>query len=158
MKRMASVSVLMLAAALTASAQFEVAPDHFVDDNVSVAASTPAADRLQQEIAEQQAALQASKAMLQTGEEKVEQLRQEAISAGIQGDGAGPQISAYREEQTRFEVLRSSLASRITTAEATLVSLQDELAALGAPTSKPVVVASGNRARHPAGSVLLASR
>ncbi len=158
MKKMATVYLLMLAAALPASAQFEVAPDHFTGDRDAIADSTPAADQLRDKIAEQQAKLQACKATLAAREEKVEELRQEAVSAGIQGDGAGPQISAYLGEKHDVEVLRSAITVRIKAAESVIASLQDELAALSAPQHGKAALVSRTRTSHPSGPVLLATR
>jgi len=45
--------------------------------------------------------------------EQVENTRQEAISAGIQGDGAGAFIDAYRQEQKELEELQAALAPQI---------------------------------------------
>ncbi len=158
MKRMATVYLLMLAAALPASAQFEVAPDHYTDDREAISASMPAADQLRHKIAEQQSALQASKAMLAAREQKLEELRQDAISAGIEGDGAGPQLSAYQAEQHDVEILRSAVAVRIQAAESVIASLQDELAAQSAPRTDTAGLTSRTRTSHHSGRVLLAAR
>jgi hypothetical protein len=50
---------------------------------------------------------------LQMKSEMVEESRQNAISAGIQGDGAGPYIDGYRQQQKEMEMMRASLTPKI---------------------------------------------
>ena len=159
MKKMATVYLLLLAAALPASAQFEVSPDHYLDEQEPVRASIPAGDRLRQEIAEQQAAIRASKATLAERRENLDLLLQEAMTAGMQADGGAGQVEAYLAAEHNFQVISTTLAARIKSDETRLASLQNELAALRAPQKPgPATVASRTRHGRTKGEVLLASR
>jgi hypothetical protein len=61
--------------------------------------------------------------LLQAKREQVESARQEAISAGIEGDGAGPFIDEYREQQMALEALQAALTPKIEQARATIAGL-----------------------------------
>ena len=61
---------------------------------------------------------------LRAKSEVVEEARQAAISAGIQGDGAGPSIDAYRQQQKEMEALRAALTPQIEQARATTAQLK----------------------------------
>jgi hypothetical protein len=65
---------------------------------------------------------------LRVKSEIVEQARQEAISAGILGDGAGPWIDTYRQQRTELEQLQAALAPQIN-------DVRSQIAALTSPES-----------------------
>jgi hypothetical protein len=93
--------LLMLMPALPALPQAEVNPDHFADPpDAQVSYVSP--DRL---------AAEAYSAELQSQENLVEETRQEAISAGIEGDGAASYITEYREQMSELSELRAKLES-----------------------------------------------
>lgn len=104
-------SVAALAAIQPAAAQFEVSPDHFDDPHI---AQTPEAVRAEQKlrdnIAEEQALLDSYARQLAVEARQAEDLRQEAISAGIAGDGGGMLIAAFRSEQEELQALQASLS------------------------------------------------
>ncbi len=159
MKRMACTYLLLLAAALPASAQFEVSPDHYVDDREQVKAAISPADRLREEIAQKQAEIQASKAMLASRRDQLEVLRQEAITAGMASDGGSGVVYEYLAAEHEFSVQSTTLAARLQSDETALSSMRTELAALSAPQKfGPAPVASGSSHGRTKGEVILASR
>ena len=159
MKRMACTYLLLLAAALPASAQFEVSPDHYVDDREQVRTAISPADRLREEIAEKQAQIQASKAMLASRREQLEVLRQEAVATGLAYDGGSGAVSEYLAAKHDFSVLSTTIAAQIQSDETALGAMRTELAALSAPQkSGPAPVAAKARHGRTKGEVLLASR
>jgi hypothetical protein len=94
--------LLMLMPAAPAFPQAEVNPDHFADPpeaQVSMAAPDLGG------------AAEAYSAELQAQENVVEETRQAAISAGIQGDGAGSYISEYQNQMSQLTELRAKLKS-----------------------------------------------
>ena len=126
----AAESLLFLAACLPAAAQVSVNPNHRSDGSSQSSASTqePQVEALQPQ-------LKSYEQQLQAKAEQVENARQEAISAGIQGDGAGPFIDAYRQEQKELEVLQAALAPQIEQVRATIAALSrmDSQASLASP-------------------------
>ena len=92
--------LLMLMPAAPAFPQAEVSPDHF---------AAPPEAQVSYVSPDHQAAPQAYSAELEAQENLVEDARQEAISAGIVGDGAGSYIDAYREQVSALEGLRAKL-------------------------------------------------
>jgi uncharacterized protein YukE len=115
----AAQSLLLLAACLAAVAQSEIAPDHF-PDQASPVASTP---RQVAQVRPLQTRLEDYENLLRTKREQVENARQEAISAGIQGDGAGSFIDAYQQQQMELEALQAALNPKIDEARATIAGL-----------------------------------
>lgn len=115
----AAQSLLLLAACLTAVAQSEIAPDHFPDQD-SPAVSAP---RQEAQLKPVQTRLEDYENLLRAKQEKVENARQEAISAGIQGDGAEPFIEAYQQQQMELETLQAALTPKIDEARATIAGL-----------------------------------
>ena len=105
----AAQSLLLLAACLAAVAQSEIAPDHFPDQAAPVAIAPCQGAQVQP----LQTQLEDYENLLREKAEQVENARQEAISAGIQGDGAGPFIDAYREQQVELEALQAALTPKI---------------------------------------------
>src|SRR5262249_35561172 len=105
-KQLERMFLFVLFFAAPALAQFEIAPDHFpsADELAVQPASTHAAQR-EQRVAEQQAILAEYRAQIKGKSESVEVARQEAISAGIQGDGAGSYIEAYDQQRKELELL-----------------------------------------------------
>jgi hypothetical protein len=55
--------------------------------------------------------------------ELVENARQDAIAAGIQGDGAQDYVYVYQSEQAQAELLQATLVPRIKQMRATIASL-----------------------------------
>jgi hypothetical protein len=115
----AAQSLLLLAACLAAGAQSEIAPDHFPDEAAPVAS----APRQEAQVKPVQTRLDDYQQQLQVKSEMVENARQEAISAGIVGDGAGPFIDAYRQQQAELEALQTALTPKIDQARAIIAGL-----------------------------------
>jgi hypothetical protein len=112
-------SLLLLAACVTAVAQSEIAPDHFPDQAAPVAF----APRQEAQVRPLQTRLEDYQQQLRVKSEMVENARQEAISAGIVGDGAGPFIEAYREQQVELEALEAALTPKIEQARKLIADL-----------------------------------
>jgi hypothetical protein len=124
--------LLFLAACLPAAAQASVNPNHGSDGSSQTSAITQEAQvkALQQQ-------LKTYEQQLQAKAEQVENARQDAISAGIQGDGAGPFIDAYRQEQKELEVLQAALAPQIEQTRTMITTLtMPALPSDSAPTPK----------------------
>ena len=117
----AAQSLLLLAACLAAVAQSEIAPDHFPDQASPVAF----APRQEAQVRPVQTRLEDYEKLLRAKEEQVEDARQEAISAGIVGDGAGPFIDAYQQQQAELEALQASLTPKIDQARAIIAGLRN---------------------------------
>ncbi len=115
----AAQSLLLLAACIAAGAQSEIAPDHF-PDQPSPASFTP---RQEAQVRPVQTRLEDYENLLQAKREQVESARQEAISAGIQGDGAGPFIDYYRQKQMELEALQAALSPKIDEARKLIAGL-----------------------------------
>jgi hypothetical protein len=115
----AAQSLLLLAACVAAVAQSEISPDHFPDQASPVAF----APRQEAQIQPLQTLLDDYQQQLQVKSEMVENARQEAISAGIAGDGAGPFVDIYRDQQMELEALQAALTPKIEQARAIIVSL-----------------------------------
>lgn len=115
----AAQSLLLLAACLAAVAQSEIAPDHFPDQASPVAL----APRQQAQLRPVQTRLDDYENLLQAKREQVENARQEAISAGIVGDGAGSFIDEYRQQQMELEALQAALTPKIDRERATIAGL-----------------------------------
>ncbi len=112
-------SLLMLAACLAAVAQSEIAPDHFPDQAVLVAS----APQQEAQVRPVQTRLEDYEKLLQAKREQVENARQEAVSAGIQGDGAAPFIDFYQQQQMELEALQASLTPKIDQARKLIAGL-----------------------------------
>jgi hypothetical protein len=123
----AAQSLLFLAACVPAAAQANVNQNHRSDGSSQSSASTqePQVEALQPQ-------LKSYEQQLQAKVEQVENARQEAISAGIQGDGAGPFIDVYRQEQKELELLQAALAPQIERTRAMIANLT-----MPAPPSNP---------------------
>ena len=119
--KIAAMSLLTLASAMRVMAQAEVNPDHFPDEATPVAAVRP---EIQAEIEQQKERVNNYEAQLKAKAALVEESRNEAMSAGMQGDGAGSFIDAYNANVEEFEALRASLTPRITMALQTIASLE----------------------------------
>ncbi len=117
----AAQSLLLLAACVAAVAQSEIAPDHFPDQAVLVAA----APRQEAQAQPVQTRLEDYENLLRAKEEQVEGARQDAISAGIVGDGAGSFIDAYRQQQAELEALQAALTPKIDQARAIIAGLRN---------------------------------
>ena len=114
----AAQSVLLLAACLAAVAQSEIDPDHFPDQDAPVVS----APRQEAQLRPVQSRLEDYENLLRTKQEQVENARQEAVSAGIQGDGAGPFIDMHRQQQMELEALQAALTPKIEQARAVIAA------------------------------------
>jgi uncharacterized protein YukE len=112
-------SLLLLAACVTAVAQREITPDHFPYQ----AAPVDLASRQDAQVRPLQSRLEKYEGLLRTKLEHVENARQEAISAGIQGDGAGSFIDFYRQQQAEMEALQAALTPKIDQARKQIAGL-----------------------------------
>jgi hypothetical protein len=92
--------ILMLVSFVPAFPQAEINPDHFPDPS-DAQVETVQSDREQ--------AVDVNAARLAAQESVVEEARQEAISAGIQGDGAASYLDAYDDQVTQLEMMRAKL-------------------------------------------------
>lgn len=104
----AAQCLLFLAACLPAAAQ----------PSTQMSASTK-----ESQVKTLQQQLESYEQQLRTKAELVENDRQTAISAGIQGDGAGPFIDAYRQEQKELEALQAALTPKIGQTRAMMANL-----------------------------------
>ncbi len=121
-------SVSAVAAIQPASAQFEVAPDHF--DNARSAQteqSARAEQNLKESIAEEQSLLDNYAGQLAAKAQQVENLRQEVISAGIGGDGADMYVAWFRTGQRELQALRDSLDPLMDSSREVLAGLRNDL-------------------------------
>jgi hypothetical protein len=121
-------SVFVLAAIQPAVAQFEVSPDHF--DQVRIVPtpqSARAEEKLKQSITEEMALLKSYTEQIAEKERQVEDLRQQAISAGISGDGAAMEIAWFRNRQEELITFRTSLAPLINYSREVLAGLYNDL-------------------------------
>jgi hypothetical protein len=130
-------SVSALAAIQPAFAQFEVAPDHF--DNARSAQteqSVRAEQNLKESIAEEQSLLDNYAGRLAAKAQQVENLRQEAISAGIAGDGGGDGADLYlawfHTGQRELQALKDSLDPLMDSSREVLAGLRSDLDTLEA--------------------------
>ena len=117
----AAQSLLLLAACLTAVAQSEIAPDHFPDEPSPVTV----APRQGAQLRPVQTRLEDYENRLRAKLEQVENARQDAISAGIVGDGAGPFIDFCREQQMELEALQAALTPKIDEARKIIAGLNN---------------------------------
>jgi hypothetical protein len=124
--------ILSLLAA-PAWAQFEVSPDHFESDQDPKMASAHQAE-LQGQVRDLQAQIVSNQTRIQAKSEMVEDARQEAISAGIQGDGAGAYLELYRLQQEQLELLQQSLTTQIALARNTIADLETQFTLVAAKT------------------------
>jgi peptidoglycan hydrolase CwlO-like protein len=128
-------AVMLLGLVLPASAQVEINPDHYEEQDSKMASISPAA--LQAQIKDLQSRLQGYEAQLKAKSGRVEEARQEAISAGIQGDGAGSYIDACRQEQKELEQLQKSLSAKIEEAQNTINGLRAQLTLVATKADLP---------------------
>ncbi len=106
---------LMLLPIAPAFPQAEVNPDHFPD------AADAQVVQLRSDLLEPQA----YSSELQAQEDQVEEARQAAISAGMQGDGAAMYIDEYRDQANQLEQLRAKLGSSSDRTEQAQVSAEE---------------------------------
>jgi hypothetical protein len=126
----AAQGILFLAACLPAAAQADVNPNHGSDGSSQISAGTH-----ESQVKGLQRQLESYEQQLRAKSEQVENARQEAISAGIQGDGAGPFIDAYRQEQKELGVLQAALAAQIARTRTMMANLTvPALPSASAPT------------------------
>jgi uncharacterized protein YukE len=130
--------LLLSAACLPAAAQAGVNPSHGSDaSSTQISAGTKEA-----QVKTLQRQLEGYEQQLQAKAERVEEARQEAISAGIQGDGAGPFIDAYRQEQKEMEALQTALAPKMEQARAMIANLTMPAPLSDAPNAKKTMRAA----------------
>lgn len=137
-KSFGSISRNLLLLSLLAApvwAQFEINPDHF-DNPDSTTASALQTD-VRAQLSDLQAQLRGYQAQLKATSDKVEEVREEAISAGIQGDGAGSYIEAYRQQQKQFRLLQESLSAQIQQVRNTIAGLQARVILASVETRSP---------------------
>jgi len=139
--KIATLALFSLATMASAAAQADVNPDHF-PDLPSAAAPTVTAEA-QTQINALETRIQDCEARMQQQSEMLEKARQEVISAGIQGDGAGDLMSSYQAEEQRVGRMQKALDTEIASAKRDL----DMLKAEGS-----VVVAAGTRKPTPRAS------
>jgi len=129
-------SVSALATIQPAAAQFEVSPDHFDSRPIAqTPQSARAQQKLQETIAEEQAMLDKYAGQLAAKAQLVEDLRQEAISAGISGDGAAMYIPSLRTGQQELQALKASLTPLMEFSREVLAGLHNDLDMLEAGNS-----------------------
>jgi hypothetical protein len=110
---------LLLAACLAAVAQNKITPNHSPDQAAPVAV----APRQEAQLRVLRSQLEDYEKLLREKQKQVENARQEAISAGIVGDGAGPYIDACREQQMELEALQAALTPKIDQTRVTIAGL-----------------------------------
>jgi hypothetical protein len=133
--------ILVVLFASFAWAQMEIDPDHYPDESSPTRSEHDL--KLLAQIQILQARIEGYEAQLRAKAEMMEEARQEAISAGIQGDGAGTYVEVYRQQQKEFDSLRKSVASDIAMAQDAIASLQPAqgpLVATERASGKPSVV------------------
>lgn len=113
--------LLLAASCLRLAAQAEINPDHFPDEpSPAVSVPQPA---IQARVQALHAQMEAWEKQLQTKSEMVEEARQQAVSAGIQGDGAGSYIDTYRQQQKEMQMLQAGLVPKIEEARSIIADL-----------------------------------
>ena len=125
---MITFSVFVLASIQPVVAQFEVSPDHF--DQVRIVQTAQAAraeEKLKESITEEMALLKSYTEQIAEKERQVEDLRQQAISAGISGDGAAMEIAWFRNQQEELITFRASLGPLIDYSRDVLAGLNNDL-------------------------------
>lgn len=143
-KYFAAMTALLIAFTVPALAQFEVAPDHFADPERS------ASVKLQDQIFEQQTALESYQTTIAAKAKDVEEARAFLDTPGGIEDMANAQLRAYQQER-ELAALRFSLAEPIRVAQAKLAELTGELTVAntekpaGSATATPVQRASAHK-------------
>jgi hypothetical protein len=127
-RKSAAITALLIAFAVPALAQFEVAPDQFAEPEPS------ARTKLQDQIFEQKSALESYQAAIAAKAKEVEQAHAFLDTPGGIEDMANAQLRAYQQE-CELSALRNSLAEPIRVAQAKLAELTGELTV--ASTEKP---------------------
>lgn len=103
--------LLLLAACMPAAAQKQTGPDPHQVEAASPVSRAFRADNAQ--ITSLQLQLTNYQEQLTQKAQRVEEDRQQAISAGIESDGAGPLIQVYLQEQKELDSLQAALAPKI---------------------------------------------
>jgi hypothetical protein len=119
LKTIATITLFALATVSFAAAQAEINPDHFPDPP-AVAMKA----EVQMQINNLQSRVQGCEAKMKAESEKLEALRQEAISAGSLGDGAGDFVSAYLAEKETVDATLKTLAMEIASTNKDIASLE----------------------------------
>ena len=121
-------SVSALAVIQPAAAQFEIAPDHFDNTRVTQTEQSARAEQnLRKSIAEEQSLLERYEGQLAAKAQQVENLRQEVISAGIVGDGAGLYLTSFHNGQQELLALKDSLSPLMDSSREVLAALRNDL-------------------------------
>lgn len=139
-------------------AQTEILPDQYPDEPAPTSAAL--SPEQQSQIQVLQSRIAGYELQLRTKSEMVENARQEAISAGIQGDGAGSSIDEFRCQQHELELLAQSLAPQIAKAQNAIHDLQNQHTVVASakaparrvkpavkPAAKPVLLSSRRTGR-----------
>jgi hypothetical protein len=124
-QKFATVSLLLMAAALPAGAQSEISPDHFDDapgTTMSAQVSAQPTDAMSQQIAAQQARLKDYEAQISAKERQVEEDMQ--ATSSFPGDEAG-QMIAYSVHQKECDQLKQALAPKLQEAREALARLRN---------------------------------
>jgi hypothetical protein len=146
-----ALCLLTMGTAMHVMAQAEVNPDHFPDESAS---ATSAQVELQSEIQQEEARIKAYESQLRAKYEMVEKVRNDAISAGLQGDGAECFSDEYRAQMTQLSDMWQSLRPQIMMAQNNIASLEARMVIVAGAGDKGAPVAHANR-RAP--GVILAS-
>lgn len=148
-----ALCLLTMGTAMHVMAQADVNPDHFPDESPS---AQSAQVELQSQIQQEEARIKAYESQLRAKFEMVEKVRNEAISAGLQGDGAECFTDEYRAQMTQLGEMWQSMRPQIIVAQNTLASLQARMVIMAGAGDKsaPATVAQAN---HTTPAMMLAS-
>ena len=101
---------------------------------------------VQTQINNLQARAQGCEARMTAEQEKLEALRQEAISAGAMGDGAGDFVNAYLAEKETVDATLKTLAMEVSAANKDIASLEMDgvvvAEARGGKSAAPVLMST----------------
>jgi septal ring factor EnvC (AmiA/AmiB activator) len=142
-QKFATVSLLLMAAALPAGAQSEISPDHFDDapgTTMSAQASAQPTDAMSQQIAAQQARVKDYEAQIRAKERQLEEDMQ--ATSSFPGDEGG-QMIAYSIHQKECDQLKQELAAKIQEAREALARLGNSNTAVA--SAKPPRQETGKR-------------
>ena len=141
LKTIATLTLFALATVSFAAAQAEINPDHFPDPP-----AVPMKAAVQTQINNLQARVQGCEARMKAEQEKLEALRQEAISAGAMGDGAADFVNSYLAEKETVDATLKTLAMEVSAANKDIASLEMDgvvvAEARGGKSATPVLMST----------------
>lgn len=140
-----ALCLLTMGTAMHVMAQADVNPDHFPDESPSVTS----AQVLHSEIQQEEARIKAYESQLRAKYEMVEQVRNEAISAGLQGDGTECFSDEYRAQMTQLNDMLQSLRPQIVMAQNNIAKLEARMVIVAGADENGAPVARAHR-RAPA--------